>query len=60
MAIIFLNQANFDLADKHDADARKILASTKGTYPINLNPVSRLRPEPADLLRAKNKDLRIP
>jgi tetratricopeptide (TPR) repeat protein len=60
IAIIFLNQADFDNANKHDEEARKILSITSGTYPPNLNTVSRLRPGPAELLHAKNKDLRIP
>ena len=60
IAIICLHKADFDLADKHDTNARNILSKTKGTYPLNLNTVSKLRPEPADLLHAKNKDLRIP
>ena len=60
MAIIFLNQADFDSANKHDEEARKILSITRGTYPTNLNTVSRLRPGPTELLHAKNKDLRIP
>ncbi len=60
MAIVFLNQADFDQANKHDQKARDILSASKGKYPLNLNPVSRLKPGPAELLRAKNKDLRIP
>jgi hypothetical protein len=60
MAIIFLNQADFESANKHDKEARKILSITSGTYPPNLKTVSRLRPGPAELLHAKNKDLRIP
>jgi tetratricopeptide (TPR) repeat protein len=60
MTVIFLNQGKFDEANKYDAKAREILTKTKGTYSPNLNAVSRLRPQPAELLRAKSKDLRIP
>ena len=57
MAIIHLNEGQFDEADEFDKKARKILSKTKGTHAPNLNTVSRLRPQPADLLRAKSKDL---
>ena len=60
MAVILLNQGKFDQADKMDGKARKILSATKGLYPVNKNKVSRLSPEPAEILRAKNKSLRIP
>jgi tetratricopeptide (TPR) repeat protein len=60
MTVIFLNQGKFDEANKNDEKARKILTKTQGTYPPNLNTVSRLRPQPAEILRAKSKDLRIP
>ena len=33
IAIICLHKADFDLADKHDTNARNILSKTKGTYP---------------------------
>ena len=60
LTVIYLNQAKFEEANKYDEKARKILSQTKGTYRPNLNPVSRLRPQPAELLHAKSKDLRIP
>ena len=60
IAIILLNQGKFEEANEMDAKAREILAKTKGMYSPNLNTVSRLRPQPAEILRAKSKDLRIP
>jgi tetratricopeptide (TPR) repeat protein len=60
MTIIYLNQGEFDEANKYDEKARKVLAKTKGTYVHNLNTVSRLRPQPAEIMKAKSKDLRIP
>ena len=50
----------FDKADKMDAQARKILSATQGQYRPNKNPVSKLRPEPAEILKAKSKSLRLP
>ena len=58
--ILNSNQGKFDQADKMDGKARKILSATKGLYPVNKNKVSKLSPEPAEILRAKNKSLRIP
>ena len=60
IALILLNQGKFDKADKMDEKARKILSATKGLYPPNRNQVSRFNPEPAELLRARSKSLRIP
>jgi hypothetical protein len=60
MTIIYLNQGEFEEANKYDEKARKILNKTKGTYAPNLNAVSRLKPQPAELMKAKSKDLRIP
>ena len=60
LALIILNQGTFDKADLMDAKARKILSATKGLYPPNRNPVSKFRPGPAELLKAKSKSLRVP
>ena len=60
IALILLNQGKFDKADKMDKKARKILAKTKGLYPPNRNKVARFNPEPAEILRAKSKSLRLP
>jgi len=60
LALILLNQEKFDKADKMDAKARKILAATQGQYRPNKNPVSKFRPGPAEILKAKSKSLRLP
>ena len=60
LALILLNQEKFEKADKMDAQARKILSATQGQYRPNKNPVSKLRPEPAEILKAKSKSLRLP
>ena len=60
LALILLNQEKFDNADKMDTKARKILSATKGLYRPNKNPVSKFRPPPAEILKAKNKSLRLP
>jgi tetratricopeptide (TPR) repeat protein len=60
MTIIYLNQGEFEKANKWDEKARTILTNSKGTYPINRNKVSLLKPQPAELLKARSKDLRIP
>ena len=60
LALIILNQGKFDKADLMDGKARKILSATKGLYRPNRNPVSKFRPGPAELLKAKSKSLRVP
>jgi tetratricopeptide (TPR) repeat protein len=60
LALILLSQDNFDKADKIDSKARKILAATQGQYLPNKNPVSKFRPAPAEILKAKSKSLRLP
>ena len=60
MSIIHLNEGEFEKANKWDEKARAILGKTKGAYPPNRNTVSRLKPQPAELMKAKSKDLRIP
>ena len=58
MALIHLNKDDFDKAGEFDEKARGILSQTKGTYPLNRNPISRLRPKPPEMLRALSKSLR--
>ncbi len=58
--MVYLNKNDFDEATKFDEKAQEILGQTGGTYLPNRNPISRLRPEPAELLRAKSKNLRKP
>ena len=60
IALILLEQGKFEKADKMDKKARSVLSQTKGLYPPNRNKVSRFNPEPAELLRAKSKSLRLP
>ena len=59
LALIYLNKDDFDKAGEFDEKARAILNQTKGTYPPNRNPISRLRPEPPEMLRARSKSLRL-
>ena len=60
LALILLNQEKFDKADKMDAKSRKVLSATQGQYRPNKNQISKLRPGPAEILKAKSKSLRLP
>jgi len=60
LALVHLNKDDFDKANEFDEKARAILGQTKGAYPLNRNPISRLRPAPPEMLRATSKSLRQP
>ena len=60
LALVYLNKDNFEKAGTFDEKAKAILSQTKGGYPPNLNPISRLRPKPPEMLRARSKSLRNP
>jgi tetratricopeptide (TPR) repeat protein len=60
LALAYLNKDNFEKAGTFDEKAKAIFSLTKGGYPPNLNPISRLRPKPPEMLRARSKSLRNP
>ena len=60
LALVYLNKDNFEKAGTFDEKAKAIFTQTKGVYPPNRNPISRLRPKPPEMLRARSKSLRNP
>ncbi len=60
LALAYLNKDNFEKAGTFDEKAKAIFTQTKGVYPPNRNPISRLRPKPLEMLRARSKSLRNP